>query len=134
VGGEVVGISAVSVDVTEENGRRKELVATQAENERRLGAERGYANAVIESLPGVFYHYGGDMRLQRWNTNLERITGHRSDELLGFDPLNFFFADEQEKVARGIQKVMEHGAASFEAAYRLKDGTSIPDLFTGVRF
>ena len=119
----VIGFSLVSIDITEENRLKNEL-----------REERDYANAVLDSLPGVFYHYDSNLRLQRWNRNLERVTGYVADDLHGFDPLNFFVDDEKPRVAEAIRGVFETGQGMIEADYLLKDGGRIPYLFTGVKF
>ena len=100
----------------------------------QLQQERDYANAILNSLPGIFYQYDENMRLRRWNNNLERITGYSPEELNGFDPLNFFEDEQKELIASRIREVLEKGESSVEADYRLKDGTLVPYMFTGVRF
>lgn len=102
--------------------------------EQRLRQERDYADAVLNSLPGVFYHYDENVRLVRWNRNLERVSGHSSEELTGADPMMFFPDDEKARVADRIAEVFEHGESTVEADYLLKDGRRVPYLFTGVRF
>ncbi len=102
--------------------------------ELRLRRERDYADAVLNSLPGVFYHVDSELHLQRWNKNFERISGYSADELAGIHPLNFFIEEEKALVAGKIREVFEKGEAHVEADYLLKDGRRIPYLFTGVRF
>jgi diguanylate cyclase (GGDEF)-like protein/PAS domain S-box-containing protein len=102
--------------------------------EMHLRQERDYADAVLNSLPGVFYHYDADMRLLRWNKNLERTSGYTADELAGTDPMLFIAEEEKELVASRISEVFEKGESSVEASYTLRDGRRIPYFFTGVRF
>ncbi|ENO90443.1 cyclic di-GMP signal transduction protein [Thauera linaloolentis 47Lol = DSM 12138] len=102
--------------------------------ERRLQQERDYVDAVLNSLPGVFYHYDENVRLVRWNRNLERIAGYTAQELAGADPMMFYADEEKARVASGIREVFEKGECAVEADYLLKDGRRIPYLFTGVRF
>ncbi len=102
--------------------------------ERRLQQERDYADAVLNSLPGVFYHCDENARLQRWNRNLELITGATADDLTGIDPLDFFPEDERALVKDRIAEIFDKGEAHFEASYRLPNGQRVPCLFTGLRF
>jgi diguanylate cyclase (GGDEF)-like protein/PAS domain S-box-containing protein len=102
--------------------------------EQRLRQERDYADAVLNSLPGIFYHYGQNMRLMRWNRNLERTSGYTPDELVGSDPMLFIVEEEKELVTSRILEVFEKGESSVEANYLRRDGQRIPYYFTGVRF
>ncbi|HEY0263320.1 MAG TPA: EAL domain-containing protein [Granulicella sp.] len=108
-------------------------IAGRREFERRLQQERDYANAVLDSLPGVFYHYENH-RLKRWNRNHETVTGYSGKELMDLDALTFFPEEYKGPIAQGIREVFERGASSVEADYLLKDGQRIPYLFTGMRF
>ncbi|ATE60626.1 bifunctional diguanylate cyclase/phosphodiesterase [Thauera sinica] len=109
-------------------------VSERKQIERQLRQERDYADAVLNSLPGVFYHYDENVHLTRWNRNLERISGYTAEELAGADPMLFFADEEKALVADRIGEVFEKGESSVEADYVLKDGRRIPYLFTGVRF
>lgn len=87
---------------------------------------------MLNSLPGIFYHYDENQRLIRWNKNHEIVTGYSADELHGKSPLDFFAPEELARIASAIGDVMEGGDASVEANFIVKDGRSIPFLFTGV--
>lgn len=102
--------------------------------EDRLRRERDYADAVIDSLPGVFYHYDEHGRLARWNRNFEHVTGYARHELMGSKPGTFFFDEERPLVESRVREVFETGSASIEATFRRKDGSGAPYLFTGTRF
>ncbi|CAG0979228.1 putative signaling protein [Methylophilaceae bacterium] len=102
--------------------------------ERRLRQERDYADAVINSLPGIFYQYDENLRLVRWNRNLEQISGYAADELENMHPLDFFAEKDKALIADRIGEVFEKGETSAEADYLIKSGQRIPYLFTGVRF
>jgi len=109
-------------------------ITERKHREQRLRQERDYADAVLNSLPGVFYHYSEDMRLVRWNNNFERTSGYTPQELDGADPMLFFVDEEKELIKSRISEVFEKGESSVEADYLLRDGRRIPFLFTGVRF
>lgn len=110
------------------------MTAAMRRREHELQHERDYADAILNSLPGVFYHYDEQLRLQRWNRNLERISGYSAAELAGVGPEIFFADKEKARVAAGIARLFERGEAAIEADYRLKDGRRIPYLFTGTCF
>lgn len=109
-------------------------ISTRKTVERQVRQERDYADAVLNSLPGVFYHCDQHSRLRRWNRNLERITGADASDLAGADPLVFFPEEERALVARMIAEVFDKGEAHFEASYLLSNGQRVPCLFTGLRF
>jgi diguanylate cyclase (GGDEF)-like protein/PAS domain S-box-containing protein len=101
---------------------------------RQLLQERDYGDAVINSLPGVFYHCDEHARLQRWNQNLEDMTQLSADQLAGIALTTLMPADEQKHAAEKIAEVLTSGEAHFEANYELPNGQRVPCLFTGVRF
>ena len=122
-GGDFVGFSLFSIDMTEENIIKRQAIE-----------ERDYANSILDSLPNVFYHYDQNTRLRRWNKNLETVTGYSDSELFGFDPLNFVPSAEQENLSKAINSVIETGQGSIETDLLIKDGSTIPYLFTGIKF
>lgn len=109
-------------------------ISARQEAERRLRQERDYADTVLNSLPGVFYHCDAQARLQRWNRNLELIAGIPVDQLAGTHITRLIPEREHDLVNRKIQETLDKGAAHFEASYKLPDGSLVPCLFTGARF
>jgi len=109
-------------------------VSARQQAKRRLLLERDYGDAVLNSLPGVFYHCDEHGRLQRWNRNLERMTGLDAQQLAGMELTELMPVDERQRAAAKIAEVLANGMGHFEASYQLPDGTRVPCLFTGVRF
>ena len=52
--------------------------------------ERDFSEAILDSLPGVFYCYDHEFHFRRWNKNLERVTGYTGSEITRMSPLDFF--------------------------------------------
>ena len=102
--------------------------------EQKLRQERDFSETVLNSLPGIFYHYDENLRFLRWNKNHERVTGYSGEELAVMHPLDFFPEEEKAQVANAMTEVFTKGEGQVEANFRLKDGRQIPYLFTGVRF
>ena len=97
-----------------------------------LEQEPGFADIVIDSIPGVFYVLDSQGRFVRWNHLLEEITGLSADMLHGTDALRIIFADDRELVADKIREVFEKGMAEVDA--RLLGGDGLHDFwFTGRR-
>jgi PAS domain S-box-containing protein len=92
----------------------------------------GFSDAIINSLPGVFYLYDQDGRLVRWNKKHEDVLGYSAQELHGKHVLDFFESDDREVIAKGVERVFAEGKAEAEARMVTKNGEKIPYYFTGV--
>jgi len=113
------------------DGIGREDARRQAEAELRR--ERDFSDAVLSSLPGIFYLYDQEGRFLRWNRNFERVSGYNTTEIAKMHPLALFSPEEQPLVAARIQAVFEHGESSVEGGLVSKDQRSTPYHFTGVR-
>jgi PAS domain S-box-containing protein len=100
--------------------------------EQAVRHERDFSEAVLNSLPGVFYLYDQNGRFLRWNKNFEQVTGYTAEEMKTLHPLDFFAGAEKDLVAARINEVLQKGASSVEADFLSKDGRKTPYYFTGV--
>ncbi|MCX6698597.1 MAG: PAS domain S-box protein, partial [Methanomicrobiales archaeon] len=100
--------------------------------EESLLQERGFTDAVLESVPGLLYLYDGDGRLLRWNKGHETLTGYTPAELAGMHVLDWFrHSDVQTAIIRdGIERTFRDGHADVEADLMVKSGKLIPYFFT----
>ncbi|HEX2874174.1 MAG TPA: PAS domain S-box protein [Polyangiaceae bacterium] len=101
--------------------------------EQALRRERDFSNAVLASLPGVFYLYDKNGKFLRWNRNFERVTGYTAEEISLKQPLDFFHPAERPLLAERIRAVFDQGESTAEAGFLSKDGRLTPYHFTGVR-
>lgn len=108
-------------------GSARDDTAAIAERESR------FANALIESMPGILYLYDQQGRFLRWNANFETVSGYSAAEIGAMHPLDFFGDEDKRRVAERIGEVFEKGESSVEAAFVAKDGRAIPHFFTGRR-
>jgi PAS domain S-box-containing protein len=92
-----------------------------------------FADAILDSLPGVFYLYDEDLHFLRWNREFTRVTGYSDEEMTRLSPLDLFAGADKELLRRRIAEVFSAGASSVEADFVARDGTHIPYYFTGVR-
>jgi len=99
--------------------------------EERLAAEREFAEAVIESLPGMFFMLDGQGRLLRWNKNREVVMGYSADELRGHHFSEFFSADDNARIQTALDTASREGTGFSEHHVLTKDGRRIPYLATG---
>ncbi|MEX0929789.1 MAG: PAS domain S-box protein [Balneolales bacterium] len=100
--------------------------------QQQLSREKSFAESVINSLPGVFYLFDEKGRFFRWNQNLEDLTGYTAKEIGQMDPLMFVNGYEAESIQKTIHKIFSGTKARVEAHLRLKDGQTIPFLFSGM--
>ena len=109
-----------------------EDITERKKAEDALRAERNFSNAVLHSLPSVFYLYDENLTFLRWNERLEQVLGYSGEEIVRLSPLDFFAGADRELVAARIQEVFDKGAAEVEANFVAKNGTCMPYYFTGV--
>jgi|GEM_PF-6771493 len=120
--GNHAGYSVVTRDVTER------VVAETA-----LRRERDISEAILQSLPGIYYMYDEDRRFLRWNRRFEHVSGYSEDEIRTLHPLDLFDGTDRERLAERIETVFRDGISEVEADLLAKDGTKTPYFFNGVR-
>jgi len=106
--------------------RRKNLA-------HRLMTEKILSEAVIESLPGIFYLFDDQGKPVRWNEALEEITQYSAEEIARIHLLDFFGKEDRSKVEASAKKVFNDGKATVEADLLAKDQSKTPYLLTGRR-
>ena len=96
--------------------------------------ERVFTDALLDSIPGLFYLYNDEGRLIRWNRNHEIVTGYSADELRGMHVLDWYKGDEKDTatIRAGVEKALQEGFADAEANLTIKSGKKIPFYFTAV--
>jgi PAS domain S-box-containing protein len=122
--GRVHGVLGVYEDVT-----------ARREAEEALRRERLFADAVVDSVPGLLYLYDEQGHLCRWNKKHEEITGYTSAELAGRHVLDWY-KDSPEDISvirAGLERVMREGFGDAEANLTTKSGAKIRFYFTAVR-
>ncbi|UFS71755.1 response regulator [Geomonas sp. RF6] len=108
-------------------------ITARKEMESALRAERDFSDAVLNTLPSIFYMFDTDLKLLRWNRRFEEVTGFDPAQLTGMGALDFFSGEDRERVAARIAEVFERGEADVEATFSLKEGTSRAYYLTGVK-
>jgi two-component system cell cycle sensor histidine kinase/response regulator CckA len=107
-------------------------ITERKRTEQAVRHERDFSEALLNSLPGVFYLYDQKGKFLRWNKNFERVTGYTAEEMKTLHPLDFFAAEEKDLVAARINEVLQKGDSFVEADFLSKDGRKTPYYFTGV--
>ncbi len=108
-------------DVTDQKEARKELLSA------KLLAEK-----YINSLPGLFYVFD-ELRLVKWNSQWNKITGYSDKELATKYGPDFFEGEDKMLIEERMRQVFSDGASEVEAELVTKDGRKIPYYFTGLR-
>jgi len=101
--------------------------------EEAIKKEKELSDSVINSLPGVFYFYDENLRLLRWNKQLENVTGYSAAELKRMNPVEFFEGEDRKYMQERSKKVFANGSGDAEASFSTKDGRRVPYYFTGHR-
>lgn len=120
--GKIVGASCFGRDIAE---RRR--------SEESMRQERQFSDAIINSMPGIFYMFDTDGTFLRWNANFEKVSGYSSTEVAAMHPTDFFAGAEKDFIRERIAEVFANGASDAEADFVSRDGTSTPYYFSGVR-
>jgi len=103
----------------------------RAERDRRR--EKIFSDALIESLPGIFYLFDDQGALLRWNRNTETFSGHNSREMRDLR-LGACAAPADRAMVEGFfQEVISQGVAQMEPGLVNDRNESIPHYFTGTR-
>jgi two-component system, cell cycle sensor histidine kinase and response regulator CckA len=97
--------------------------------EQALLRERTLADAVIESLPGVFLLQDRSGKNLRWNRNAELLSRYHPSQIGGFNVSH----QHKEAVQRAKDEVFERGSSQVEAEMLVQGGSAAPYYFTGVR-
>lgn len=131
------GFSLAQVGARRSAELRRRLAQDESQKRQQteeiLLREKNFTDAVVNSLPGMFYVVDADGRYLRWNATLERVTGYTHDQVATMRPQDFFRPQHHPLLESRIREVFERGFAKMEAPLLTADGREIPHLFTGVR-
>lgn len=94
--------------------------------------EKTLSETIINSLPGVFYLQAATGQYLRWNKNFETVTGYNKEEIVKLRTGDLIVEEDREKVMDTIKNLFTDGYATVEATAKIKDGTRIPFLLTGI--
>ena len=136
--GHWIWIEAVATNLLEEPGVEAIVInyrdATERKNsEGDLRREKGFSDAIINSMPGIFYLFDTQGKFLRWNENFEKVSGYSAAEIAAMHPTELFEEPEKELIRQRIGRVFETGYSFAEANFASRDGSRTPYYFTGVR-
>jgi PAS domain S-box-containing protein len=110
-------------------------ITQRLQAEEALKSEKAFTDALLDSIPGLFYLYDSNGHLVRWNKKHEEITGYSAEELKGFYVLDWYRSEEEDTaiITSGVAKVLTEGYADAEASLITKSGKPIYFYMTAVR-
>ncbi|MBP2684527.1 MAG: modulated sigma54 specific transcriptional regulator, Fis family, partial [Deltaproteobacteria bacterium] len=121
--GGVIGVVEVIRDIT----KLKELKDTLKKTDSMYRRERIKIRTILDNIPSGVYTVDQEMHLLSFNPSLERITGFRSEEVLGkkcMEVLRSDFCEAGCPLKRSMRT--EETLRGIEVNLRAKDGTVVP--------
>jgi PAS domain S-box-containing protein len=126
-------VTAMGYELSSGVLRAAQLAGQLQEREAELQRERALTDAVFDSVPGLLYLYTAEGKLLRWNRQHETRTGYTSAEMAGRSADDWFPPEDVDAMRAAWQQVFGGGNVSLELPIKLKDGSQVPYLLTGVR-
>ena len=120
--GEELLFSSVLLDITERERSKQDLETY-----------REYMTHLLDAVDDVFFVYGTEGRLQRWNESFLQLTGYSNEELGAMHATDFVPPEAHERAAARIAEVFDTGHARLETPVLRKDGTTVPYEFVANR-
>ncbi|WP_436930470.1 PAS domain-containing protein [Halosimplex halobium] len=109
-------------------------ITTRKRRERELARQRGYMQAMLDSLDDLFYALDRDGELVDWNRTVETVTGYDGEELAGCGVTELFEGDATERLATFVAEVFEEGSARRVTEVQPRNGGPIPYEFVAALF
>jgi PAS domain S-box-containing protein len=107
-------------------------ITKEEEIKQQIINEKEISDALINSLPGIFYMFNKKGEYIRWNENIFAITGYNKEDMTSLNPILFVPEEQRSYLIEKINGVFEKGSDSIEADLLTKDGRRIPYYFTGI--
>jgi PAS domain S-box-containing protein len=135
--GQVVPVEAVGGTVYYQGKRSVQIIIRDITGRRlveeALAQEKLFSDAVIDSLPGIFFIIDEEGRLIHWNKNAEQISGYSTDEMSSLDIMTFVIEKDRDLIVHELQEGFVKGTATAEVHLMAKSGHAIPFYLTGTR-
>ncbi len=100
--------------------------------ERKLKTQNEFIEAVINSLPGIFYLFDDEGNYLQWNRNFERLLGLDSEQFVKEHLLDHYDEEDKIIIQENLKKVIEDGETAFVAHINADDGTKPAYYLTGI--
>ncbi|MCL7417796.1 MAG: PAS domain S-box protein, partial [Halalkalicoccus sp.] len=102
------------------------------EIEEELRREKAFTESALDAQPDLFYVFGPDGEMLRWNDRFNEVTGYADEEIVSMHPVDFVEPGDAPRIREAIERVAtEHETGSIEATLVTSDDTHISYEFTG---
>lgn len=130
-----VEVTLVPVDTVQGRGVLASVIDLRQRKdlENQLREERDFSEAIIDSLPGLFYLLDREGRFLRWNRNVEHVTGATAEELSKLQAWSLFGDPDAERIRDAVETVFREGTHEIDAELNVRRGLPVPYHFTGRR-
>ena len=118
--GNVTGVTCVGEDITK-----------RRQTEAALLREKDFSDAIINSLPGIFYLWDGQERLVRRNKNHELAFGYSAEEFEQLRLLDLIAAEDRDFISRKLEEVYTGLESQGDAQLLTRSGEKLPYRLTG---
>lgn len=109
-------------------------VTSQKEMEMALLEEKRFAEAIINTLPGIFFMVDEDQNYVKVNQNFLEEFGYSPEELKYLKPTDFYSDEELPILRAKMKEVYKKGSVDAELNRRRKDGSLEPYYLKAVLF
>lgn len=94
--------------------------------EHQLQTEHELFQLMIDNFPGILFLLDQDVKLLRWNKQVEAITGYKPDELK-FRPLNKLFTPgPKAEICQACTRALSEGQAEIECELNTESDDAVP--------
>ncbi|TVT74163.1 MAG: PAS domain S-box protein [Denitromonas halophila] len=93
----------------------------------------GLSDAVVKSLPGVFFLLEASGRILRWNHNLENVTGTPAEQMEHLIIRSLFHPDDRLNFQSALMQALRTEHATIDARLSATNDAGIPYVFTIIR-
>src|SRR5690606_3509935 len=114
--------------ITQQPLKLSQLVDQQTDT---ILKEKELSEAIINSLPGIFYLYNTKGQFYEWNDNFKEVSGYSDDEISQMQSLDFYDKLEKDYIKSRIYETFENGQSYAETFFYTKDKHKIYYYFTG---
>jgi len=98
----------------------------------QIAKEKHWTESIIQSMPHIAYVFDQELKLKRWNKNMEEVLGYKSEELQNKFILDFIYEPDHQEEMRAVKKVFETGEdQTAEERLVTKSGCVIPYYGSG---
>jgi PAS domain S-box-containing protein len=106
-------------------------ITERRQTEDALLREKDFSDAIINSLPGIFYVWDEQGHLVRRNKNHELVLGYSAEEFEHLGPLDLIATEDRDFIAQKLVEVYAGLESQGDAQLLTRSGEKLPYRLTG---